>query len=410
MTVDAPMQSTVIASAFTIDATTAQCPAGFSAGGLACGIKASGAPDLAAIIADKPAAGAAMFTRNLVRAAPIEISEQHLYASHGRVRAIMINSGCANAATGEEGQRRAERTVRELAAQLKCAPESILINSTGVIGEPLPEHKIVAALPALLKQAGPHGLDDAMRAIMTTDTQPKMVQVRGDHEGRTFTVAGIAKGAGMIHPNMATMIAVLLTDADVEPQSLDGMVRRAVDRSFHRISVDGDTSTNDSVFALASGAAGEFPPAIIEEALTIASRELAIMIVMDGEGASKLIHVRVNGARSQHDAYQVAQTVAGSMLVRTAIAGGDPNWGRIIAAVGRSGVAIDPTRITVRANGVPMFSNGAPADTPLAEQQRVFQQKHIVLDIDLSQGGAGDEFFTCDLTEEYVRINSHYRT
>ena len=407
---DAPMKRKANKPAFKIDTADVNCPTGFTAGGLACGIKASGAPDLAVIVAENPVSAAGLFTRNLVRAAPIEISEKNLHAAKGRIRAVMISSGCANAATGEEGKRRAERTVRELASQLKCAPQEILVNSTGVIGEQLPDSKITAALPRLLKQAGSQGLNDAMRAIMTTDTRAKMVQITGEHEGRTFVVAGIAKGAGMIHPNMATMISVLMTDAAVEPAQLDSMLRRAADKSFHRISVDGDTSTNDSVFALASGAAGEFPPDLIEEALTMAARELAIMIVMDGEGASKLIHVRVSGARSQQDAFQVAQTVAGSMLVRTAIAGGDPNWGRIIAAAGRSGVRFDPARLTVRANGVPMYINGAPADTPLAEQQQIFQQKNLTLDLDLAQGDSTDEFFTCDLTEEYIRINSHYRT
>ena len=407
---EAPMKTKEYASGLTVDTSNVNCPAGFSAGGLACGIKASGAPDLAVIVGEHPVSAAGLFTRNLVRAAPIEISEKNLLASNGRIRAVMISSGCANAATGDEGKRRAERTVRELASQLNCAPQEILVNSTGVIGEQLPDSKITAALPRLLKQAGINGLKDAMRAIMTTDTRTKMVQVTGEHGGRTWTVAGIAKGAGMIHPNMATMIAVLLTDAAVEPTMLDAMLRRAADKSFHRISVDGDTSTNDSVFALASGSAGDFPAPLVEEALTITSRELAIKIVMDGEGASKLIHVRVNGARTQTDAFQVAQTVAGSMLVRTAIAGGDPNWGRIIAAVGRSGIAIDPTRLAVRANGTPMFINGSPADTPLAEQQRIFQQANITLDVELGCGDASDEFFTCDLTEEYVRINSHYRT
>lgn len=410
MAVEATVPSLMRGSSLRVDLSGAECPAGFLAGGISCGIKASGADDLAVIIAEKPASAAGLFTRNLVRAAPIEVSEGNLRASRGKIRAILINSGCANAATGEEGRRRAERTVRELATRLGCQPYEILVNSTGVIGEHLPDDKISAGLPRLLKQANSSGLADAMRAIMTTDTRPKMVQVRGEHDGRTFTVAGIAKGAGMIHPNMATMIGVLLTDAEVEPPALDRMLRRAADKSFHRISVDGDTSTNDSVFALASGDAGPVPEPLIEEALTIAARELAIKIVMDGEGAAKLIHVRVSGARNGEDALRIAQTVAGSMLVRTAIAGGDPNWGRIIAAVGRSGAAVDPHRMAVRANGVAMFAHGAPADTPLAQQQRVFQQSTIVLDIDLGLGSACDEFFTCDLTEEYVKINSHYRT
>jgi glutamate N-acetyltransferase/amino-acid N-acetyltransferase len=249
-----------------------------------------------------------------------------------------------------------------------------------------------------------------MDAIMTTDTRPKMVDVQREHRGRTMHVAGIAKGAGMIHPNMATMIAVMMTDAKVEPSVLDGVLRRAVDKSFHRISIDGDTSTNDSVFALASGAAGEFPAELVEEAITEAARELAIMVVRDGEGAQKLIHVRVQKARNQSEALQVAQTVAGSLLVRTAVTGGDPNWGRILAAAGRSGVVIDPQRIAIAANGVPMFADGAPADSSLTARQRAFAGETVLIDIDLGQGSASDEFFTCDLTEGYVRVNSHYMT
>ncbi|MCI0632153.1 MAG: bifunctional glutamate N-acetyltransferase/amino-acid acetyltransferase ArgJ [Phycisphaerales bacterium] len=386
------------------------CPAGFAAGGAACGIKPTGAADLALIVADQPASAAALFTRNLVRAAPIDISAQHIRSSKGAIRAVMISSGCANAATGPEGVRRAQRTVDALAKELKCDAREVLINSTGVIGEHLPDDKIVAAIPRLVSKISTDGLSDAMAAIMTTDTKPKMSQARHKHAGRTLHVAGIAKGSGMIHPNMATMIAVLLTDAQVNPDALDGVLRRATQKSFHRITVDGDTSTNDSVFALASGAAGEFPLEMVEKALTDVSRELALKIVRDGEGAKKLIHVQVREARTQDEALQVAKTIASSLLVRTAVAGGDPNWGRIIAAAGRSGVNIDPNRITVAANGVPLFANGRPTDTPLPAQQTAFQSDTVVLDIGLGQGSASDEYFTCDLTEGYVRINSHYRT
>lgn len=386
------------------------CPKGFRAGGLACGIKANGGQDLALIVADRPAAVAGMFTRNLVRAAPIEISATHLRDSAGSARAVMISSGCANAATGEEGKKRAFNTARAVAEQLQCEPKQVLINSTGVIGEHLPDSKIVAAIPQLIKQVSRDGLGRAMSAIMTTDTRPKMAEVKVDHEGRTLHVAGIAKGSGMIHPNMATMIAVLLTDAEVAAPALDGMLRRAVEKSFHRISVDGDTSTNDSVFALASGAAGKFPAPLVEEAFTSVARDLAMMIVQDGEGARRLIHVVVREAASGEDALQVAKTIGSSMLVRTAVAGGDPNWGRIVAAIGRSGVAIDPNRITVAANGVPLFAGGRPCDTPLSRQQKAFEADTVVLEIGLGAGLAADEFFTCDLTEEYVRINSHYRT
>ena len=393
-----------------VDTSNATCPDGFAAHGVACGTKASGAADLALIVAEQPVPCAAMFTRNLVRAAPVEISARHLAASAGRVRAVIISSGCANAATGAEGFRRAERAISALAGRLGCPATSVLMNSTGVIGEQLPEEKIIAAIPEVVDDAKADGLSRAARAMMTTDTRPKMVQVHGTHEGRTFRVAGIAKGSGMIHPNMATMIALLLTDAAMDPPSLDRAMRCSVERSFHRISVDGDTSTNDSVFALASGKAGQVPAEAVEQAMTAAARELALMIVKDGEGASKLIHVQVKEARTPADALRVAQTVAGSMLVRTAVAGGDPNWGRIIAAAGRSGVEIDPQQLAVFANDVPLFANGAPVATPWSQQQRAFAQPLVVLELRLGQGGAEDEFFTCDLTEGYVRINSHYKT
>jgi glutamate N-acetyltransferase/amino-acid N-acetyltransferase len=377
---------------------------------VACGIKKNGGPDLALIVADKPAAAAALFTRNQVKAAPIIISAEHLKSTSGRARALLINSGCANAATGEEGRTRAERTARELANSLHCDVNEVLINSTGVIGVQLQEQKIIDALPGLMKRAAPTGLSDAMQAIMTTDTRPKMAEVRIEHQGRTLHIAGLAKGAGMIHPNMATMIAVLLTDARIEPKTLDGMLRRTADRSFHRITIDGDTSTNDSLFALTSGEAGPFPPRMVEDALAAVARELAIMIVRDGEGARKLIHVRVRGARTQPDALQVARTIAGSLLVRTAITGGDPNWGRILAAIGRSGVTVDLARLSIAANDVCMFAGGAPSDAPLAERERAFAASTVILDIDLNLGDGFDEFFTCDLTEGYIQVNAHYMT
>jgi len=212
----------------------------------------------------------------------------------------------------------------------------------------------------------------------------------------------------MIHPNMATTIGVIMTDAQAEPVMLDRMLRCAVDRSFHRISVDGDSSTNDSVFLLASGAAGSFPEGALQSAITEVARELAEMVVRDGEGATKLIRVRVSGARDQREALQVAQTVAGSLLVRTSVAGGDPNWGRILAAAGRSGVAIDPATIALRVSWLRLFGDGAPADTPRRALERAYAAEEVVLDIDLRQGDAADEFLTCDLTEQYVRVNAEY--
>ncbi len=386
------------------------CPAGFSASGVHCGIKTSGDADLALIRCEQEANVAAVFTQNRVRAAPIDISAQHLQRSNGRVRALLINSGIANAATGPEGIRSAQQTVDALAASLECEDDRILINSTGIIGEPLPAEKIVQAIPDLVAACTSDGLMDAAKAIMTTDTVPKLVEVPIEHDGQTARIVGIAKGSGMIHPNMATMIAVLMTDAMVEPSVLDSMLRISVEHSFHRISVDGDTSTNDSVFALASGRAGAFPDELIQAGMSKAARELAIMIVRDGEGAQKLIHVCVTGARNSSDALRIAQTVATSSLVRTAVAGGDPNWGRILAAIGRSGVDLDLNRLVVSADDVPLFSNGSPATEDIASQQRAFEGPDVTLQIDLGIGNASEEFFTCDLTEQYVHINSTYTT
>jgi glutamate N-acetyltransferase/amino-acid N-acetyltransferase len=410
---------------FRIETAAVTCPSGFKAAGAACGLKSTGAVmsaaagartasgellDLALIAAPSPVSAAALFTRNQAQAAPLLVSRHHLHEARGRARAVMISSGCANAATGPDGLRRATRTVRELASLLDCPPREVLVNSTGVIGVQLPDQKIVDALPGLVSGLQPGGFTDAARAIMTTDTRLKTAQTRWIHDGREFRVAGMAKGSGMIHPDMATMIAVLLTDAAIEPAELDAMLRCAADRSFHRISVDGDTSTNDSVFALASGEAGRCPAEQIGEAITAVARELAIMVVRDGEGARKLIHVRVHEGRTAADNLQIARTVAGSLLVRTAVAGGDPNWGRILAAIGRSGVAVDLNRIVVSAGGVVLFAAGVPSDSPLEARQRAFAATTVVLDIHLAQGEAFEEFFTCDLTEGYVQINAHYMT
>jgi glutamate N-acetyltransferase / amino-acid N-acetyltransferase len=398
-----------------VNSATASCPLGFRAGGVAAHIKKTGAPDLALIDCPDGAAAAAMFTRNLVVAAPVTLSRSHVKSSGGRMRAVLINSGCANAATGADGMASARRCVRALASALKCTDDQLLINSTGTIGLPLPDDKLIGALRNLAADCAEDGLPRAARAIMTTDTKPKMAEVVIQHEGRTCRVSGIAKGSGMIHPNMATMLAVVLTDAATEPQPLDAMLRQAVERSFHRISVDGDTSTNDSVFALASGKAGAFPRERVQEALTAVCRDLALQVVRDGEGGRKLIHVRVHEARNEAEALQVAQTVAGSLLVRTAVTGGDPNWGRILAAVGRSGVAINPDTIHFEAAAPglaaqPMFRDGAPADTPLEQVRAIFSADTVEFDIFLRSGDASEEFFTCDLTEGYVRINSAYMT
>lgn len=384
------------------------CPAGFVAGGIACGIKNSGADDLAAIACPAGATTAAVFTRNLVKAAPVVLSQKNVARSGGKTHALIINSGCANAATGEEGARRAAQVMNAVAAHLGCPAECVLMNSTGVIGVQLPQDLIIAALPTLLASCSEDGLSRAASAILTTDTRTKMAQHIVRDGQRMCRVVGIAKGAGMIHPNMATMIAVIMTDAKVDAPALDRLLRGAVDRSFHRISVDGDTSTNDAAFLLASGTAGEFAPALLGPAINRVAMTLAEMVVRDGEGASHLIRVRVTGAATSAEALQMAQTIAASMLVRTSVAGGDPNWGRILAAAGRSGVDFDPERISVCVNGLALFQCGQPATTARLLLEGAYAADEVVFELDLARGEASDEFLTCDLTEEYVRINADY--
>ncbi|MGD9693569.1 MAG: bifunctional glutamate N-acetyltransferase/amino-acid acetyltransferase ArgJ [Phycisphaerales bacterium] len=394
---------------------SASCPKGFTAAGMSCGIKEGGKPDLSWIACAKGASAAGVFTTNLLRAAPVTLSANALKASKGVAKVVLTNSGCANAATGEEGERRARSTIAAAANAAGCAPDEVLVMSTGLIGSMLASEKIEGAIPKISKDASAGGLMDAARGILTTDASTKTAEVRVRHEGRTLHVSGIAKGSGMIHPNMATMLSVILTDARVEPGRLDQTLRRACDRSFHRITVDGDTSTNDTVLLLASGEAGEFPQGLVDEAVSAVARALAIQVVADGEGARKLVHVRATGALDAQMALGVARTVASSLLVRTAIAGGDPNWGRIVAAAGRADSRIDMARLRVDAGPdggelKTLYARSAPVEGVREVLAGVFAGKRIEIVIDLGLGDAGDEFFTCDLTEGYIRINSSYST
>lgn len=392
------------------------CPAGFLANGVRAGIKVSGKPDLALIHAPQGATAAAMLTRNLVRAAPLEVTAKHLAASAHDIRALLINAGCANAATGAEGMDRAARSVRALANRLDCSEAQVLVNSTGVIGQQLPIDRLESALPALVDGADTQGLVRAAEAIMTTDTRMKIVSIDAGTARAPFRVTGIAKGAGMIHPDLApavphaTMIVALLTDAVATPDALQSSLAAACERSVHRISIDGDTSTNDAVFALASGVSKVDDRSALEAAITEALRQLAMAIVRDGEGATKLIHVEVTGAVDQSDALRVARTVATSMLVRTAVAGGDPNWGRLLAAIGRSGARVDLATVRVQADGVELYARGGPAPITPAQRSTIFKNEQVEISIDLGLAHARDEFFTCDLTEEYVRVNAEYTT
>jgi glutamate N-acetyltransferase/amino-acid N-acetyltransferase len=385
-------------------------PEGFHAATASAAIKRPGREDMALLRCPDGAALAAMYTTNLVCAAPVQVSRANLRASGGRCGALLINSGCANAATGGDGLRDAQSLVRATAEACGIRMEEVQHDSTGVIGARLPVERMIDRIGPMAAAASPGSAEPFARAIMTTDTHPKMAECMVEHEGRRCTVVGVAKGAGMIHPNMATMIAVLMTDAALAPPDLDAHLRAAVERSFHRISIDGDTSTNDAVFALASGRRGAFPADRLRQAFVDVARSLAMQVVRDGEGSERSLHVRVTGARTPEDALAVARTVAGSLLVRCAVTGGDPNWGRILAAAGRAGVPFDVDRVALRVGGAPLFERGAPAPTPRAAREAAFRGRTVEIALDLACGEACDEFITCGLTTEYVRLNADYTT
>ena len=391
-------------------------PAGFTSAAVHCGIKATSSKlDLAVLAADRAVSAAALFTVNLAQAAPVLVSKDHLARAKGRVRAVVVNSGCANACTGENGMANARRMAADVAAALGCSPDEVLVASTGVIGVGLPIDKVSAGIKtAATQMARGHGSDTAL-AIMTTDPFPKECAVTVRTSRGTFTVGGTAKGSGMIEPNMATMLGFLTTDAEVAPALLHRALTESAKDTFNAITVDGECSTNDCLIAMASGASGvvideESYPALLEGLLAV-SRELAIGIVRGGEGATKLIAVNVHDAGSEADARQVARTIANSPLVKTAVHGADPNWGRIVAAAGRAGVRFDVGRATVHVGGILLFEHGLPHDDAAPQAAEHMKQADVRIDVNLGTGGGGAAtIWTCDLTAEYVRINGEYRT
>jgi glutamate N-acetyltransferase/amino-acid N-acetyltransferase len=396
-------------------------PAGFRAAGVACGIKrrpaaATVAPlDLALIASGQAVSAAAVFTTNQAVAAPVVVSREHLLRSGGLAAAVVINSGCANACTGAAGLTVARDMAAVTAQAVGCAVEHVLVASTGVIGVPLDIAKIRAGVTAASSALDAANGDAATRAIMTTDPFPKSCAAAMETPTGVVTVGGMAKGSGMIEPRMATMLAVLTTDAKVAPEVLAGALRRVVNGSFNAITVDGECSTNDCVFLLASGQSGvtvtrDDDPALIEP-LTHVATELAQAIVRGGEGATKLVTVRVSGAASASDAWLAARTIANSPLVKTAVHGGDPNWGRLVAAAGRSGAAFVLDRASVSIGPVPLFVRGVPHDERAEDAATVLNQPEVTVAIDLGTGGPHDAtVWTCDLSAEYVRINAEYRT
>ncbi len=375
---------------------------------------------------DGGAVAAAMFTTNLFAAAPVQISRDHLHNSRGHANVLIVNSGGANAATGPHGYADAQLIGDYVAQECGCAPDAVLMNSTGIIGKRLPLSNIQQAITPLASSCVTGSAEPFARAIMTTDTRIKMstrlVGATGSDDSATansknamnqpqIRVTGVAKGAGMIHPNMATMIAVITTDAALEPNELDAMLRVAVEQSFHRISIDGDTSTNDSVFAFATaqrGAAADHKE--LQRAFCEVARELAHMIVCDGEGFTRAFEVRVRGAASAADALAVSKTMATSMLVRCAITGGDPNWGRLLAAAGRSGAKVDPEQVSLCVGDVVLFQHGQPADTPKQIAAAEFSKANVIIELDLGLGAHEDFFISSGLTQEYVKLNSEYST
>jgi glutamate N-acetyltransferase/amino-acid N-acetyltransferase len=387
---------------------------GFLAAGVAAGIKASGALDVTLVVAEREASVAAIFTTNQVQAAPVVLSRDHVRESGGRARAVIVNSGCANACTGPQGMAAARATVEAVAALVGCPAHQVLVCSTGVIGVDLPADKVIAGARAAHASLGRDGAA-AARGIMTTDVAPKEHSVEVTTAAGTFRVGGIAKGAGMIEPNMATMLAFVTTDAAVAPPLLDRVVREVADRTFNAITIDGDSSTNDTFALLASGASGVtvdegLYPALVEGVEAVA-RALALAIVRGGEGATKLVAVRVTGAASTDDAKKAAKTIANSLLVKTAIHGADPNWGRLVAAAGRSGARFVLERALVEVGPLVLFRDGQPYDDQAPAAAEYLRQGELDVHVDLGTGGSGHAVvWTCDLSAEYVRINGEYRT
>jgi glutamate N-acetyltransferase / amino-acid N-acetyltransferase len=400
-------------------ASNSELPRGFSFAATACGLKKAGL-DLALLVSETPATAAGVFTKNRVQAAPVLASQIHLRKSRNKMRGIIVNSGNANCCTGSEGYAASAATTLKVARELgSLDPSQILVCSTGVIGAPLRIEKILRAVPELVRarRASRGAFAKFTRAIMTTDTRPKSAAAQFRLGGKRVRLLGCCKGAGMIQPNMATMLAFIAADAAISPAMLQRAVRRAVAATFNCITVDGDTSTNDTVAILANGESGARK--ILREgadykkfcaALESVCRKLALAIVADGEGAQRVIEIEVRGAPSDRAAGQIARTIANSPLVKTALAGADPNWGRILAAAGRAGVAFDFERVSIRLAGITVCRRGR--EHPFSERvaHKRMLAKHVPIALDLHSGRGRARMWTCDFTGEYVDINASYRT
>jgi glutamate N-acetyltransferase / amino-acid N-acetyltransferase len=397
----------------------AAVPRGFRFSATACGLKKTGALDLALLSSDVPASAAAVFTQNLLVAAPVVVSKKNLSASKGRMRAVIVNAGNANCATGDAGYAASVKMVEETARRLGCDPQEVFVCSTGVIGVPLPLEKVLRALSGIARNRRPsvRSFAELSLAICTTDTRPKTAASSFRMARRRIHFMGCAKGAGMIHPNMATTLAFVVTDAAISPSLLQKTLRDVTTRTFNAISIDGDTSTNDTLLVLANSASGA--PRIkagtaahrsFAKSLEEVCHSLALQIVADGEGAQRVIQIEVRGAKTESAARQIARTIATSPLVKTAFAGGDPNWGRIFAAAGRAGVKFDPGRVDIHMAGIPVLRRGQPLDFNEREASNRLLERQVMLVLNLHAGRASARYWTCDFTAEYVRINASYRT
>lgn len=404
-----------------------EVPQGFAWGAVKAGIKASGNLDLAAAIAPEGASAAAMFTRNLVVAAPVTVGRRHLVSTGGRVRLLLVNAGNANCATGQPGLDACAQTCVAAADSFGCIFDEVIPSSTGIIGVPFPAEKVLAALPELKTSLGstPTHADTFAKAIMTTDTRMKVARSVVDVDGTPVRIFGAAKGAGMIYPQLgaplpgeakhATMLVYLFTDLVATPEELSALLHPAVDHSFNSISIDGDTSTNDTVVLLASGASGigldDRTREPFTHALLLVCASLAHQIVDDGEGVTHVVNLHIKGADTGSEAMQVAKTIAHSPLCKTAWSSADPNWGRLIAAAGRSGVAVQPEKMTVHIGDQVVFQHGMRVeDFDKNAANATMLQREYTITLDLGMGHAECRFLTCDLTEEYVRINADYST
>ena len=389
------------------------CP-GFKAAGIAAGLKKKNKKDLGLIFSEVPANVAGMFTRNRVKAAPVILDIERIKS--GVCQAIIVNSGNANCCTGEQGIRDAETMASLSASELGISKDLVLVASTGVIGEPLPIGKIKTAIPDLVKSLQPEGIPDLAKSIMTTDTVPKMASGQGIVEGKSFIVTGVAKGAGMIRPDLATMLCFVCTDANAAPEVLKKALVSAIDRSFNRITIDGDTSTNDTVLMMANGLSGaviENPghQEIFQKVIDRIFLDLAKQLVRDGEGVTKLVEIIVRGAASDSDAIKVSDTVAHSPLVKTAFFGEDANWGRIIGAVGRAGVDVDPDRIDLYFDDVQMVKAGMGCGKAVeVEATKVLKKSEFTVTVNLNLGQGFGSMITCDFSVDYVKINADYRS